>query len=204
MSSGDFFREFDALRGEDVYPTEEMRESLVAAVFPASPAELALRLSGITAAFYGYLLRQAGLQLGWERIDPLSRALFHDLGELKAREALESGIEVPRDARAPAIVLVTAIFTSSPQYRFELRRYEPERTELRLFGKSRYYAIASKLGIARYLTWPVLVPFFAGIADSLGVSLAVDAVIERLEEDGECDYRFAFSAGNSADAPSTL
>jgi hypothetical protein len=125
-------------------------------------------------------------------VDTVSKNLFRELGHLKATEAREMGIPLPPDSRAPAVVFVTAVYTSSPEYNFEFLTYTPEETDLRIFGSCRYYRIARKLGIAGYLRWPTLIPFFQGIVEELGIECSVEMTVKSLEEDGTCDYLARF------------
>jgi hypothetical protein len=102
------------------------------------------------------------------------------------------GIFLPPDSRAPAIVFVTAVYTSSPEYNFEFLNYTPEETAIKILGACRYYRVAKNLNIDEYLTWPTLVPFFEGIAEELGISCSVEMTVKRLEDDGACDYLAKF------------
>ena len=108
---------------------------------------------------------------GWNEVDILSRRVFRELGRLKTREAIENGIDVPRDCRAPAIVFITAVHSASPEYNFHVLEYLPADTRIRVFGTSRYDRIAKKLDIEQHLTWPELTPFFEGIAEELACQL---------------------------------
>ena len=96
--------------------------------------------------------------------------MFRKLGQLKTREALELGVDVPKDSRAPALVFITAVHSASPEYNFEVFEYLPNETVVRVFGVSRYDRIAKKLDIERYLSWPELLPFFEGVAEEMGIN----------------------------------
>jgi hypothetical protein len=179
-----------ALRARDAYPSQELQRELEEKIFPRTPEEAVRRLSNVTGAFYGYTLKQAGLHYGWETIDTLSRELFSDLGSAKSREARDAGIDLPADSRALAIVIITAIFTSSPEYIFSTVTYTPQETAFRLKGACRYYRIARSLNIEGHLTWPVLVPFFQSVAHENGFSSTIETAIDRLDDDGTCDLYF--------------
>jgi hypothetical protein len=118
--------------------------------------------------------------------------VFRNLGRLKTREAVEVGVDVPKDSRALALVFITAVHSASPEYNFEVFEYLPEETVIRVFGISRYDRIAKKLDIERYLTWPELVPFFEGVAEEMGVKCRIEGDLKELGEEGryECLYRF--------------
>ena len=179
-----------AMRSGDIYPSQELQKELSEKIFPRTPGETIRRLSNVTGAFYGYTLKQAGLHYGWETIDALSRGLFHDLGSAKSREARDAGIDLPQDTRALAIVIITAIFTSSPEYIFSTVTYRPQETAFRLKGTCRYYRIARNLNIEGHLTWPVLVPFFESVGHDCGFSSTIETTIDRLDDDGACDLYF--------------
>jgi hypothetical protein len=180
------------VRGKDVYPDRNVEASLVDAVFPSSVEVMARKLSNVTAAFYGLGLKHLGLTCGWDKVDAVSKSLFRELGHVKATEAQGTGLFLPLDSRAPALVFVTAVYTSSPEYNFEFLTYTPEETLLRIFGSCRYYRAAKGLGIAGYLTWPTLTPFFEGITEELGIPCSVEMTMKSLEDDGACDYLARF------------
>ncbi|HAR96879.1 MAG TPA: hypothetical protein DCR97_13100 [Deltaproteobacteria bacterium] len=188
-------REYDGMkgmRGKDIYPDSDLERSLVSTVFPKDAEGMARRLSNVTAAFYGLALKHLGLTYGWDNVDTVSKNLFRELGHVKATEARELGVFLPPDSRAPAIVFVTAVYTSSPEYNFEFLSYKPEETALRVFGSCRYYRIAKHLSIEGHLTWPTLIPFFEGIAEELGIRCSVEMTVQSLEDDGTCDYLTRF------------
>lgn len=189
------YSEVQGLRANDLYPDEETKAYLVDKSFPKSAEDMTVRLSHVTAAFYGLMLKQAGLRFGWSEVDPLSRSVFRELGRLKTKEATESGMEVPCDCRALAQVFITAVHSASPEYSFHVLEYLPQDTAIRVFGTSRYDRIAKKLDIEQHLTWPELIPFFEGIAEERGVQCRVDADLRELGEGGsyDCTYRFTAS-----------
>ena len=186
------YGEMQGIRAADVYPDEEVKAQLVEKTFPKSAEEMTLKLSNVSAAFYGLLLAHVGDRFGWREADAISKSVFRRLGQLKTREALELGIDIPKDSRAPALVFITAVHSASPEYNFEVFEYLPEETVIRVFGVSRYDRIAKKLDIERYLTWPELIPFFEGAAEEMGVSCNVEGDLKELGEEGryECIYRF--------------
>jgi hypothetical protein len=181
------------IRGKDKYPDEQLEAYLVEKVFPRTTEELTLRLSNVVAAFYGFILEHVGEQFGWKAMDDISRTVFRELGQFKTREAIERGLDVPRDSRAPSMVFITAVFTASPEYNFELVKYTPEETVLRVCGISRYDRIAKRLGIEEHLTWPVLTPFFEGVARELNLQCRIDIDGRGLGEEGQCDCYFTFT-----------
>jgi len=187
------YSEVQGIRAKDTYPDEEVKAYLVDKTFPKSAEDMTLRLSNVTAAFYGLMLKHVGLRYGWNEVDPLSKSVFRELGRLKTREALDNGIEVPRDCRALALVFITAVHSASPEYNFQVFEYLARDTAVRVFGTSRYDRIAKMLGIEQHLTWPELMPFFEGIAEEMGINCRVETDLKELGEGGsyDCTYRFA-------------
>lgn len=186
------YAEMQGIRAADVYPDEEVKAQLVEKTFPKSAEEMTLQLSNVTAAFYGLLLAHIGDRFGWQEADAISKSVFRNLGRLKTKEALEVGVDLPKDSRAPALVFITAVHSASPEYNFEVFEYLPEETTVRVFGISRYDRIAKKLDIERHLTWPELIPFFEGVAEELDIPCRIDGTLKELGADGkyECVYRF--------------
>lgn len=186
------YSEVQGIRASDIYPDEEVKAHLVDKTFPKSAEDMTLRLSNVSAAFYGLMLKHVGQTYGWSEVDGLSRRVFRDLGRLKTREALEEGVSVPKDCRAPAVVFITAVHSASPEYNFHVIEYLPDDTLIRVFGTSRYDRIAKKLDIEQHLTWPELTPFFEGIAEELGIDCKIETDLKELGVDGhyDCMYRF--------------
>ncbi len=193
MTGLKFYEELSVLRGKDKYPSKELEEHLINRIFPKTAEELALVLSNVTASFYGFTLKHIGKQCGWDKVDSISKSLFRELGQLKTTEAIQRGVEVPRDSRALAIVFISAIYTSSPEFNFEILKYDPKETVMRIFGASRYLRIAKKLNIDGYLSWPVLISFFEGIAQQIGIECKVEMETKKLEDDGRCDCLARFT-----------
>jgi CRP-like cAMP-binding protein len=185
------YGEMQGIRAKDAYPDEEVKAHLVEKTFPKSAEEMTLKLSNVTAAFYGLLLAHVGDRFGWKEADVMSKAVFRKLGQLKTKEALELGVDIPRDSRAPVIVFITAVHSASPEYNFEVFEYLPEETTIRVFGISRYDRIAKKLDIERYLSWPELIPFFEGVTEELGIKCKIEGDLKELGEEGryDCVYR---------------
>jgi CRP-like cAMP-binding protein len=186
------YGEMQGIRAQDIYPDEEVKAQLVEKTFPKNAEEMTLKLSNVSAAFYGLLLADVGARFGWEEADALSKSVFTKLGRLKTAEAQELGIDVPKDSRAPVLVFITAVHSASPEYNFEVLEYLPEETSIRVFGISRYDRIAKKLDIEQHLTWPELIPFFEGVAEEIGIKCKVEGDLKELGEGGryECLYRF--------------
>jgi len=186
------YAEMQGIRAADIYPDEEVKAQLVEKTFPTSAEDMTLKLSNVTAAFYGLLLAHIGDRFGWQEADAASKSVFRKLGQLKTREAMEVGVDLPKDARALALVFITAVHSASPEYNFEVFEYLPEETIVRVFGISRYDRIAKKLDIERSLTWPELIPFFEGVAEELGIKCKIEGTLKELGEEGkyDCVYRF--------------
>ncbi|MGB6194855.1 MAG: cyclic nucleotide-binding domain-containing protein [Methyloceanibacter sp.] len=185
------YAEMQGIRAKDSYPDEEVKAYLIEKTFPNSAEEMTLKLSNVSAAFYGLMLAHIGDRFGWREADAISKAVFRKLGQLKTREALELGVDVPKDSRAPALVFITAVHSASPEYNFEVFEYLPNETVIRVFGVSRYDRIAKKLDIERYLSWPELLPFLEGVAEEMGIKCKVEGELKELGEEGryDCVYR---------------
>ena len=186
------YGEVQGLRSKDTYPDEELKAYLVDKTFPKSAEEMILRLSNVTAAFYGLMLKNIGQRFGWSEVDTFSKRVFRELGRLKTREAVESGIDVPKDCRATALVFITAVHSASPEYNFQVLEYAPGDTLLRVYGISRYDRIAKKLNIEQHLTWPELTPFFEGIIEEMGCTCRIETDLKHRGAEGQydCMYRF--------------
>ena len=187
------YAEMQGIRAKDTYPDEEVKAYLVEKTFPKSAEEMTLKLSNVSAAFYGLMLAHIGDRFGWREADAISKAVFKKLGQLKTREALELGVDVPKDSRAPALVFITAVHSASPEYNFEVFEYLPDKTVIRVFGVSRYDRIAKRLGIEQHLTWPELAPFFEGVAEELGVKCKIEGELKELGEEGRYDCVYTFT-----------
>ncbi len=185
------YGEMQNIRARDVYPDEEVKALLVEKTFPKSAEDMTLKLSNVAAAFYGLTLANIGERFGWKEADAVSKAVFRRLGQLKTKEALALGVDLPRDARAPVLVFITAVHSASPEYNFEVLEYLPDEVTVRVFGISRYDRIAKALDIERHLTWPELLPFFEGAADELDIRCKIQGELKELGDQGryECIYR---------------
>jgi hypothetical protein len=192
MGAPDTYKALGDIRNRDIYPDETVKHYLIDTMFPHGVETMALKLSNVTAGFYGITLKQVGAQCGQDKVDPVSRALFRELGRLKTAEAREMGMALPKDSRALGMVFVTAVYTSSPEYNFEFVKYTPEETVMKISGADRYYRMAKKLNIDSLLTWPTLITFFEGIAEQMGIKCGVTMKINKLEKDGTCDFLARF------------
>lgn len=199
------FGELQNIRSQDIYPDESLKAELLEQTFPVDAECMTLRLSNVTAAFYGVMLKLVGERFGWTEVDLMSRAVFRQVGMLKTREALENGVTVPWDTRACAIVFITAVHSASPEYNINVFEYAPEVNSMRVFGTSRYDRIAKKLDIERHLTWPELTPFFEGIVEELKIDCRVEGVLKELGDQGLYDCLYKFRRDDSTEArPSSL
>ena len=91
------YGEMQGLRAKDAYPDEEVKAHLVERTFPKNAEEMTLKLSNVSAAFYGLMLAHIGDRFGWQEADAISKSVFRNLGRLKTREAVEVGVDVPKD-----------------------------------------------------------------------------------------------------------
>ncbi len=160
----------NSIRGNDIYPSDEIKNEIINSFFPNSTSELVQDLSGVTGAFYGILLKTVGEEFGNSKIDDISKKVFYELGKLKAQQAKEIYPNMPFDTRAFAMVLISAIYNASPEYSFNVIKYDAKHTIIELNGVDRYLRILNQLNISEYVTFPTLIPFFEGIKDSLNIN----------------------------------
>lgn len=181
-----------SIRGNDIYPSGEIKNEIINTFFPDNTSKLVQDLSGVTGAFYGILLKTVGEEFGNSKIDNISKKVFYELGKLKAQQATEIYPELPIDKRAFAIVLISAIYNASPEYSFKLIKYEAEHTIIELNGVDRYLRILNQLNISKHVTFPTLIPFFEGIKDSLNINCKFSYTmnIENNLNKTNCTYEF--------------
>jgi len=79
--------QLDPLRGNDQYPSQEIKDQLIQLYLPASVSDLTLNLSNITSQFYALLLQSIGAKYGVAAVQEHSETLFHHLGKVKAEQA---------------------------------------------------------------------------------------------------------------------
>ena len=192
MANAKFYEQLKNIRAEDKFPNQELEKQIIDKIFPKDAEELSLKLSNVTAGFYGFVLKNVGKQCGWDKVDSISKSLFIELGQLKTIEAQEKCIDIPKDTRALAIIFISAVYTSSPEYKFEIFKLTPEETLMRIFGASRYYRIAKELNIETHISWPVLIPFFEGIARQVGIECKIEIDSKILENNGRYNYLARF------------
>lgn len=191
------------MRGEDRFHPKQDAERLLRAFYPESPRQLALDLSTVTSLFYGILLQVASEQVGPQAVDALSRALFYRLGRAKAGATrVERAHRHPffGDARDLITVLISAIYNASPEYVFQVERYDAEQCSVLLSGVDRYYRAARELGLVELLRWPALHPFFEGIRDELGIACSVESQLLAVEPEARLRVRYVFRRAPSAQA----
>jgi hypothetical protein len=193
MKGGDLYAQMGTTRIRDTYPNIQLMEELVEKLYPQSAEELALRISSASAGLLAGTMRVVGQQLGWDKVDWVSKAAFRDLGEGMARRAEAIGVDLPKDTRALAVVFITALYDCLPGFNFEIREFTIGRTSMRIFGVSSFFKAAKEQHIDSHISWPVIGAFFEGVARQLGVACYVHVYADRLDSDGRCDYRATFT-----------
>lgn len=181
------------LRKDDVFPEALDRDEMVKLFFPKTSADMALSLSNVTSAFYGIMLETCGKVVGFDNIDSVSRDFFYNLGRVKTKltkESVNGSYEIPKDARGVVILLVSAIYNASPEYKFNIKQFDKEHCEIELQGADRYYRITKILNIEKKLQWPVLHRFMEGIGDELSADVNVKSEMLSVQDNGECHERF--------------
>ena len=83
------YGEMQGIRAKDVYPNEEVKAFLLEKTFPKSAEDMTLKLSNVSAAFYGLTLANVGDRFGWKEADAISKSVFRRLGQLKTKRRLE-------------------------------------------------------------------------------------------------------------------
>jgi hypothetical protein len=176
-------------RGQDVYHSDMSRDQVINTFFPPTITSLVAGLSNITSAFYGVMLDIAGLLKGKHLIDPLSQATIYELGRLRAAAAVQANPDLDRDARGILLVLLSAIFTSSPEFRFNVVEFKPEFVKVIFTGVDRYHKITRQLHIADQITWPSISPFVQAINEELAPMYTTNITLVELNaESSECVY----------------
>ena len=184
--------ELKNLRKNDYYGDPRLKEILQEKLFPASTEELVLDMSGVTAVFYGLLMKNTGIEIGFERIDAISKKTFYDIGLAKSDQC-KAKIELQNnDTRAFFIVLASAIFNASPEYSFRIIKYSAEQTIVELHGIDRYFRILNQLGISDHVTFPTLIAFMNGIKDSFEIDCETKIDSEINKVTNEVNYLFDF------------
>lgn len=174
-------KNLDKGRSNDFFPTEEIKKELVTAFFPEDTFTLTQNLSGVTAAFYGLLLKNIGTAYGEDKMDEQSKKLFYQLGKLKTMQAFEANPTLKKDTRTFAAVVIYAIYNSSPEYSFKILKYTPENSIVELNGVDRYLKILTELGIEKHITIPTFLPFVEGIKEIVNIPCEIDYTFEKID-----------------------
>jgi hypothetical protein len=181
------FRQSAAFRSGDVYLPEMEWETLVADFFPPTFTDVVQSLSNTTAAFYGLMLKEAGNMFGAEIMDSLSKATLYALGKRTAKNILDKKPDLDRDARGIAVVALAAIFTASPEYGYEVLKFDAGHVRLLVKGTDRYHRIALQLGISEHLSSPIAA-FVQGINDGLGLQYTISSAQQSIDDNSHCLY----------------
>ncbi|WP_250254377.1 hypothetical protein [Chryseobacterium sp. Marseille-Q3244] len=182
------FTALSDFRKHDVYLPEMDQNLIISDFFPGTFTELTQRLSDITGAFYGGLLKQAGKLYGAKTINELSTAFMYDLGSKMALRNLEAKPDLQPGIPAVAKIVIGAVFTSSPEYNFDFKELNDHRVELLIKGVDRYHKITQSLQIAGLLKWPVIEPFIQGVCDTMGLDVLFEMKVLKLNLDSSCIY----------------
>ena len=181
------------LREHDTFTDSFDNKKMVELFFPETTSEMAQSLSNVTSAFYGIMLESTGKIIGMENIDKVSKDFFYNLGKVKTRltnDAIAGKYEIPKDARGVVILLVSAIYNASPEYKINVREFTENSCEIDLTGSDRYYRITKALGMNNHLEWPVLHRFMEGINDEMQANTEIKSEMLDVKDNGECHERF--------------
>lgn len=187
------FSQVSTLRKEDRYHADMDPVSLIDFHFPPTVADLTLSLSNNTAMFYGVLLKQVGNLLGTQYIQKVSDAALYELGSIRARNAIAKCPDLERNARGLSDLLVSAIFTSSPEYRFTVEEYSVDRAKIIMSGIDRYHRAAMITGIVEYLAWPVIIPTIQAMIDEMGLQYNIGFHMQTLDSNSSCLYEIVLT-----------
>ncbi|PZF71886.1 hypothetical protein [Taibaiella soli] len=185
------YHELQCFRANDIYLPEMNWEELVTDFFPGTVPQLAQGLSNTTSAFYGLMLKEIGGRYGNEIMESISKSTVYALGRRTTRRLLLRKPELERNAHGLAKVAMSAIFNASPEYSFEIARYDEDHVAMLMRGVDRYNKIARELGIHEWLSSPIDA-FAQGINDELGLSYKVTMDVYDLDEESNCFYKLSF------------
>jgi hypothetical protein len=177
-----------------VYPSAEFKAEIIDIFFPSDTLSLTKDLSSMSGAYYGLLLKTIGEEFGSHQINKISEKIFFELGKQKAQQAIDIYPMLPRDTRAFAIILVSAIYNSSPEFNFEIIKYRANQTMIEVHGIDRYLRVLTQLGIEGHVTFPTLLPFLKGIREYLNIKCKITHHFQKLLKKSETMCIFNFTA----------
>ncbi|WP_025764163.1 hypothetical protein [Dyadobacter tibetensis] len=188
------YSQLSAFRAHDQYLPDIDRDQLIAELFPSSASELVQRLSDISAAMFGVVLKHAGAYCGFEHIDPIANDTMYNLGKINAARSLDKeGIN--RDIEGFFKIILITIFTANPEYSFTINRLDEQELKMTIRGVDRYHKIAFTTGIVDHLTWPVISPYLHGINEELGINAKIGIQLLILNEQSQCHYELKITGG---------
>lgn len=191
------FEELRLLRGDDQYPSQQIKEKLIDLYLPSTVSDLAINLSNITSQFYALQLQSIGEQYGVDKIRLHSDKLFYNLGKAKAEQALIKDATMVRDCRSMVMVAISAIYTSSPEFKFDVQEYTSDYAVIHLKGVDRYHRAAKQYKIDQYLTFPTLIAFLDGIKDYLQLSnIEIQVSQSVYDENSNIDCTYTIKQNN--------
>ena len=176
-------------RKNDIYLSGMNRDQIISDFFPGTFTELVQRLSDITGAFYGGMLKQTEKLFGAEAVETLSSKFMYDLGSKMALRNLQMKPDLQPGIPAVAKIIIGAVFTSSPEYSFEFKELNDQKIEMLIRGVDRYHKITQSLEISGLLKWPVIQPFIQGVCDTMGLDVLLSIKVLELNPDSSCVYQ---------------
>jgi len=151
---------------------------IFSAFAPATHADAMLSLSGVTGGFYALLLKSVKDCYPEADLNKISQHCFKSIGVLKSTEYLSKrspSMMDYKDTRGCILTLVMAIFNASPEYIFNVEKFDREHSIITLTGKDRYLRSANACGIADQIQFPTLTEFLKGAAETIGIECKVEA-----------------------------
>ncbi|SHM56286.1 hypothetical protein SAMN05444266_10915 [Chitinophaga jiangningensis] len=185
------FQELSVWRDKDVFHPDMDSDAIIEQLFPRDFAGFTRSMSDIIGSFYGILLQAAGNLGGVNMPDALSESLMRELGRAKANTLLQQFPELNRDARGILKAIISAIYGASPEYNFQINRYEPDMVKFTMTGDDRYHRISKRLNLSAQLEWPVVTPFFQAVCEVIAPGFTVDTALEELFDSSECRYNIS-------------
>ncbi|SHL70795.1 hypothetical protein [Chryseobacterium polytrichastri] len=180
-------------RKNDIFPSEVSQEQIIEEFFPKSFVELVQNLSDITGAFYGGMLKQIEVLYGKDATSQISKNFMYDLGIKTALKNMSAKPNLNSDLPAMAKILLGTVYTSSPEFSFEIKQWNNTIIEVLIKGIDRYHKAAQNFGIAEQLEWPTIKPFIQGICDAMKLNILFKMDIHELKDDSSCIYNCTIS-----------
>lgn len=175
-------------RGDDVYPPEMDWEKIVTDFFPPTFEELVQRLSDISAAMYGIMLKQSCILFGADQINALSEAVFYNLGQVNSARIMSARPDFEKNLDGIFKIFIGTVFTANPEYKLEVLELNAHQGRMIIRGVDRYHKIAKALDLVLHLQWPVILPYIKAVSEGMEIDCSTEMKLISLNEKSECVY----------------